>query len=318
MRPAHRSIQSPSSDVRKLAPGVDGDRFPVPCAEDAPVAVGFTADDDDLDLVALEHVDELVGRDFELAGVGLLAVRGARVDVVLDELVIPVFTGRHARVVVDPIDQLVLGVETAAVDEQSRRDRVQHQTRLLVRIHTAQHAADVVLPVRLPQAERKRGVAAAAEHADGAVSRLKAVLDMQRFPRAALLVLGVRDAGVGVVVALRAQISEPRLRAALEILREQSVRAPDGGVGVVVGPSAPVPLFMPISLRIGPLTTTIAAAELVVLARPETPLAAMARITGKYSGEAPAMTALTATFSTVYSQYSRNWVGRMWPTTSSG
>jgi hypothetical protein len=84
------------------------------------------------------------------------------------------------------------------------------------------------------------------------------------------------------------------------------------------GPSAPVPLFMLISWRMGPLTTAIAAAELVVLPRAETPLAAIARITGKYSGLAPAMTALTATFSTVYSQNSRNCVGRMCPTTSSG
>ena len=65
---------------------------------------------------------------------------------------------------------------------------------------------------------------------------------------------------------------------------------------------APVPEFMPISFRIGPLTTTIAAIELVVLPRALTPLAASARITGKYSGFAPAITALTATFSTVNSQ----------------
>ena len=49
-----------------------------------------------------------------------------------------------------------------------------------------------------------------------------------------------------------------------------------------------------------------------------TPVAPSARITGKYSGRAPAMTAFTATFSTVYSQYSRKWVERMRPTTSSG
>ena len=33
------------------------------------------------------------------------------------------------------------------------------------------------------------------------------------------------------------------------------------------GPSAPMPEFMPISLRIGPLTTEIAAKEVVVLER---------------------------------------------------
>src|SRR5438046_10052968 len=58
--------------------------------------------------------------------------------------------------------------------------------------------------------------------------------------------------------------------------------------------------------------------EDVVLPRALAPVAASARITGKYSGRAPAMTAFTATFSTVYSQYSRKCVERMWPTTSSG
>ncbi len=68
------------------------------------------------------------------------------------------------------------------------------------------------------------------------------------------------------------------------------------------GPMAPVPLFMPISWRIGPLTTTMGAAELDVLLRAVISDAASARMTGKYSGLAPAMTAFTATFSTVYSQ----------------
>ena len=52
--------------------------------------------------------------------------------------------------------------------------------------------------------------------------------------------------------------------------------------------------------------------------RAETSDAASARMTGKYSGLAPAITAFTATFSTVYSQAARNSVGCMWPTISSG
>src|SRR5919109_1438351 len=84
------------------------------------------------------------------------------------------------------------------------------------------------------------------------------------------------------------------------------------------GPSAPVPQFMPSSWRTGPFTTHIAAGDDVLLPRPDTPLAAIARITGKYSGRAPAITAFTATFSTVYSQNSRNEVGRIRPTISSG
>ena len=62
---------------------------------------------------------------------------------------------------------------------------------------------------------------------------------------------------------------------------------------------------MPISVRIGPLTTAIAAIDEVLLIRAENPLEARARITGRYSGCAPAMTAFTATFSTVNCQASR-------------
>src|SRR6266849_3782570 len=75
---------------------------------------------------------------------------------------------------------------------------------------------------------------------------------------------------------------------------------------------------MSISPRTGPLTTAIDAIALELLPRAVTPVAARARITGKYWGRAPAMTAFTATFSTVYSQCSRKCVERMWPTVSSG
>jgi hypothetical protein len=71
------------------------------------------------------------------------------------------------------------------------------------------------------------------------------------------------------------------------------------------GPSAPRPEFIPISSRIGPLTTAMAAIEDVLLIRAENPLEARARITGRYSGRAPAMTAFTATFSTVNCHASR-------------
>ena len=80
----------------------------------------------------------------------------------------------------------------------------------------------------------------------------------------------------------------------------------------------PMPLFMPSSLRIGPLTTAIVANELVLLDRAVMPLAASARITGKSCGLAPAITAFTATFSTVNSQNSRKAVGRRRPTIVSG
>jgi len=51
--------------------------------------------------------------------------------------------------------------------------------------------------------------------------------------------------------------------------------------------------------------------ELELLLRAVMPVAASARITGKYSGRAPAITAFTATFSPVYSQYWRKCVERI-------
>src|ERR1700685_1773777 len=80
---------------------------------------------------------------------------------------------------------------------------------------------------------------------------------------------------------------------------------------------APTPQFMPISWRIGPLTTTIIAEELELDERADSSEAASARITGKYCGRAPAITAFTATCSTVYSQAARNSTGCRWPTISS-
>src|SRR6202040_1284360 len=81
---------------------------------------------------------------------------------------------------------------------------------------------------------------------------------------------------------------------------------------------APTPQFMPISWRTGPLTTTIIAEELELDERAESSEAASARITGKYSGRAPANTAFAATCSTVNSQAARNSTGWRWPTISSG
>src|SRR5580704_301803 len=74
---------------------------------------------------------------------------------------------------------------------------------------------------------------------------------------------------------------------------------------------------MPISPRIGPFTTAIIADELDELLRAESSDAASARITGKYSGRAPAITAFTATCSTVNCHAARNSTGCKWPTISS-
>ena len=64
---------------------------------------------------------------------------------------------------------------------------------------------------------------------------------------------------------------------------------------------------MSISLRTD-VDDTMLAIELVEDPRALAPVEAIARITGKYSGRAPAITALTATCSTVHSQTSRKCV----------
>ena len=64
------------------------------------------------------------------------------------------------------------------------------------------------------------------------------------------------------------------------------------------GPRAPIPAFILSSFRMGPLTTTMRANDVVEVYREGTPVEARARITGRCSGRAPAITALTATLST--------------------
>src|SRR6185437_1776231 len=72
---------------------------------------------------------------------------------------------------------------------------------------------------------------------------------------------------------------------------------PTTALDLLYGPIAFVPQLNLSLLRIGPLITTIFAIELVEL--PKGACVARAKITGKCSGDAPAITALMATFSTV-------------------
>ena len=78
-----------------------------------------------------------------------------------------------------------------------------------------------------------------------------------------------------------------------------------------------MPELTPSSCRRGPLTATRDDIAVMLLARAEMPVEASARIAGRYSGRAPASTALAATSSTVNSHASCS-NGRIRPTTSSG
>src|SRR5262245_20504668 len=86
-------------------------------AHDAPVAVGLPADHDDVNLVGLEHFDHVVRRRFQFRRIRFFSESRSRVNIILNELVIPVFTGRHQRVLINPLDELFFGVEAAAVNK---------------------------------------------------------------------------------------------------------------------------------------------------------------------------------------------------------
>jgi hypothetical protein len=166
--------------------GVDRDRgfAPIGAADHLPGALGFAAGDHDADVVRLEQRHHLVGAGLELAGERLEAGDRERMRERLHPLIVPIIARGHLRVLGAPFDQLFLGVE-AEVDEQPGDDRVEHQQRSLVVVDRGQAANHLLLPGRA-RPEAGRGVAAAEEDADRAVGRLKALLHVERLPRAAL------------------------------------------------------------------------------------------------------------------------------------
>src|SRR5580700_1219946 len=111
------------------APRVDGNGLAIFGAHDAPIAVGFAADDHHVDLVFRKYADRLVGRGFEPRRHRLLAERRPWIDVILHQLEIPITTGWHFAGLVDETDEFLLGVEAAAVDELARRYRIEQKAR---------------------------------------------------------------------------------------------------------------------------------------------------------------------------------------------
>src|SRR5437762_2586184 len=113
--------------LMRSPPVVDLHGLLIVAAHDAPVAVGLAAHHHDVNVLAPEHRDQLVRPGLQLGRPRLLAERGARVNVVLHELVVPVLAGRHESVIVQPVEQRILLREAAAVDELPRGDRIEQQ-----------------------------------------------------------------------------------------------------------------------------------------------------------------------------------------------
>ena len=161
-------------------------------AHDAPIAIGLATDNDDMNVVKLVNGNRLVAAGLEIGGVGFDTVEGMGIDVVLDQLVVPVDPCRHGGVLMHPLDQLLFGIEAAAIDELLRGDGVEYKGRWAVRVEALQHIANVVLPVICTKAQIKGCRSAAAKDTDRALVRLESMLYVEGDPRAALLVLGER------------------------------------------------------------------------------------------------------------------------------
>src|SRR5690625_301064 len=132
-------------------PVIDGDRRQLARSHDLPISVRFAADDDDVDVGGRVHLDLLVVRRLQLRGQRLLAEGGARVEVVLHDLQVPVAPGGHGGRLDDPFDELLLGREPTPVDELLGNDRVEQEGRPAERVGGTQHVGDVFAPVSLAE-----------------------------------------------------------------------------------------------------------------------------------------------------------------------
>src|SRR5262245_17748461 len=93
----------------------------------------------------------------------------------------------------------------------------------------------MLAPILLAHPKRKGRGAATGKDADRAIGGFEAVLYMKWLPGAAFFVLGKSHSAVGITVALGTHVAVSGQRAALEILRQQAVSAPNGRVGMVIG-----------------------------------------------------------------------------------
>ena len=229
-----RNTRKPASI---LPPFVNRDTFPVFATHDSPVAVRFSAYHDDFYLILREYPDVFGVRGFEHRGIGLDSLESPWVNVILDELIIPINAGWHCGVFVHPIDQLVFGVKPAAVDKLSRGDGIEDESRGDC-AGSCRRAGYARARARIfPAAPNEMTCGPTArEGADDAIIFLKTMLFVKRHPGTSVLILRERYAIVSVVIALRSKVGHLRQGTPLKILREETVGATDSGVGVVVRP----------------------------------------------------------------------------------
>src|SRR5580704_16389365 len=203
----------------RSTPSIDRNGRDVIGAEYFPGALGLAADHHDVDIARLIHLHDVIWRRLELSGIGLDACGGARPHQSLHPLIVPVLARRQAGIFGAPIDQILLRIDVAGL-EQPRHERIEHDERRQIG-GGGKAAPELCLP-GVARAKSFLDIAQADEHAHGAVGRLETLLHMEWLPRAALLVLGKGEA-IGERIAERAHIGFARHRAALAVLRQQAV-----------------------------------------------------------------------------------------------
>ena len=142
--------------------------------------------------LGLEHLDQLVRSRFQMARIRLDAGQAPGTRAASASTGCPSKSRAGSQAVLgEPVDQLLL-LREAALDEASRGQRVERDDRPGERVARLERAAELLLP-RVARAVAEDRVPAAEEDADDALAGLEAVLDVERLPRARLLVLGERE-----------------------------------------------------------------------------------------------------------------------------
>src|SRR3990172_5060806 len=195
-----------------LAPAVPGFAPQVAEIRGEPVRVLLPAYDHRADSLRLgEARDRGLGRQLEVGGERLYAIGRLGLDVIDDELVVPVERGRDARMLVEPLRQFFLGIEAFALRQCARGDRLEQQREVAARRRRESgHQVEELLAPGLLAHFEQVAEGASAENADHALARLEAVLHVERLPGAALLVLGVAHARVIERITLRPEVGGAR------------------------------------------------------------------------------------------------------------
>jgi len=109
-----------------LSPLIDRDRFLVVGFNNPPVAVCLATHHDDVNILETVRVYPLIRCCFEHRSPRLLSEGSSRIDIVLYELIVPELTSGQGGIFLDPLNQLLLGIEPPPFHELPRCYGIQY------------------------------------------------------------------------------------------------------------------------------------------------------------------------------------------------